>query len=76
MCQADTHVITMKWGVEQSVPIGNFSSPHKCVNWDSLNNWAKSRHFDPFQKDYLVHPEFGNPYTDMDSVRLGEVHDH
>lgn len=76
MCQADTQIVTMKWGHEQAVPIGNFTNPHQCANWESIDNWAKDRWVDVFQPGLLVHPEFGYPYTDMDSVRLGEVEDH
>jgi hypothetical protein len=44
MCQADTNMITMKWGFIQSMPLGNFSNPHKCVNVSSAS-------LDSFPKD-------------------------
>jgi len=59
MCQGDTTVLTMKWGIHGPLPIGNFSAPHECVNWDRLLEWVEPRAVDAFAEGVLVHPKFG-----------------
>ena len=74
MCQGDTQLLTMKWIPEARIPTGNFSSPHKCVNWEKLNSWAASRRIAQLLKPgYLNHPTLGPAYPDGHGDRLGEL---
>lgn len=57
MCQADTTLVTMLWGDNNKRPIGNFSTPHKCVRWHKLMKWVEPRSFDGFS-EHFVHPKF------------------
>lgn len=59
MCQGDPTIITMKWASNSTRPIGNLTSPHECVNWDSLMEWVKPNSIDVFENGVLVHPELG-----------------
>ncbi|KAF2181168.1 hypothetical protein K469DRAFT_590401 [Zopfia rhizophila CBS 207.26] len=59
MCQGDTNVFTMKWVDRHPKPIGIFTSPHECVNWDRLMEWVKLQSVDALANGMLVHPKFG-----------------
>ena len=59
MCQGDTTLVTMRWSQRGPLPIGNFSSPHQCVNWGLLMEWVKPHAFDGFAEGVMVHPKFG-----------------
>lgn len=73
MCQGDTELLTMKWLENQPMPAGNFSMPHKCVNWDKLEAWAESRRISRlFEPGYLVHPTLGDVYIDGHGDPIGE----
>lgn len=58
-CQGDITLLTMRWGKHQAIPLGNFSAPHECVNWNRLQNWSKERSMDMFAEGVLVHPVYG-----------------
>ena len=75
MCRADPMVITMRWGHSQPVPLANFSNPHECVDWEKFTGWAKGRHVNVFQEDYLMHPGLGPSYPDGRGSALGVAHD-
>lgn len=60
MCQADTTLITMQWNPDSPSWIGNYSTPHQCVDWDGLvENWVKPHSFNAIEEGLLVHPKFG-----------------
>jgi hypothetical protein len=59
MCQGDTSLITMLWQDNMFRPAANFSSPHKCVNWDRLMEWIIPNSRDLFGDEVLVHPKHG-----------------
>jgi hypothetical protein len=65
----------MRWGKSQAVPIGNFTSPHECVNWDVLQAWAKERTVDMFKPGVLVHPVFGESFPGGRVERIGVAED-
>ncbi|KFY44951.1 hypothetical protein V494_01240 [Pseudogymnoascus sp. VKM F-4513 (FW-928)] len=69
MCQADPTLVTMKWSNSRAVPIGNLTSPHECVNWDSLMEWVKPNSIDVFENGVLVHPNLGPVYLDGEFVQ-------
>lgn len=76
MCRGDPSPITMRWGQSQAIPLANFSSPHSCVNWDTLNSWAHERTIDGlFEPGYLKHPVYGNVYDEEFDNKIGIVHD-
>ena len=62
MCQGDTSLITFRWGDTQRIPLGNFSSEHRCKSWDALDSWNKDHLVDVFQPGLVVHPKFGPAY--------------
>ena len=59
MCQADTTILTMKWGQHKPVPSANLNSPHECVNWERLQEWVEPHSIDILADGVLVHPDFG-----------------
>lgn len=59
MCRADIQVLTYKWVPDGLMPAANKSSPHKCVDWDKLFQWAKENAVDVFKPGLLVHPTKG-----------------
>jgi hypothetical protein len=68
----------MRWGKHQAIPLGNFSAPHECVNWDRLQEWSKERSMDMFADGVLVHPVYGKlpaqflgKYRKVDLISLG-----
>jgi hypothetical protein len=79
MCRADITPITMRWGERQAVPLGNFSSQHECVKWDTLLEWIQPRSISQlFEPGYLNHPVWGPVYSEENlenSNIVGVVHD-
>jgi hypothetical protein len=76
MCRGDVSLLTMRWDPTQLLPLGNSSSPHKCVNWDRLNSWAEGRAVDVLKPGYLVHPTLGVSFPDGHGDNLGQVFEH
>ncbi|KAF1986873.1 hypothetical protein K402DRAFT_463381 [Aulographum hederae CBS 113979] len=60
-CHGDPTLIPFRWGHSQPIPLTNLNAPHKCVNWDKLQDWAEERRVDPLKKGWLVHPTLGLP---------------
>jgi len=58
-CHGDTTPLTYRWGHAQAIPLANLTSPHECVNFDNIVNWAKERSVDVFQPGLVVHPTLG-----------------
>ncbi|KAI0153130.1 hypothetical protein GGR57DRAFT_467789 [Xylariaceae sp. FL1272] len=54
----------MRWGEYTRIPIGNFTAPHECVNFDAIQNWARDRVYDVMAPGVLVHPVLGPSYPD------------
>lgn len=63
-CAGDVSLLTMKWGVHIREPVANFTSPHECVNWDNIQDWASERVYDVMAPGVLVHPTLGPSYPD------------
>ncbi|MCJ1465022.1 hypothetical protein MMC07_003637 [Pseudocyphellaria aurata] len=40
MCDADVGVITYNWHENNSGPVANFNTPHKCRNFDRVLDWS------------------------------------
>ncbi|KAF2457888.1 hypothetical protein BDY21DRAFT_18614 [Lineolata rhizophorae] len=77
MCQGDTSLITFRWGHEQPVPLGNFSSPHQCRDWEALDAWNAERHVNVFEPGLVVHPQLGPAYAHLsDGEDVGVAVDH
>ncbi|KAK2012793.1 hypothetical protein LZ32DRAFT_658476 [Colletotrichum eremochloae] len=68
MCQGDTTIVTMKWNATGLRPIGNFTSPHECVNWNRLMEWVVPNSFDALADGALVHPTLGPVFKDRQLV--------
>jgi hypothetical protein len=44
MCTADLGLYSFVWtGADATKPSARSSSPRKCVNWDTINQWSRSR---------------------------------
>ena len=43
LCQADSGVIPFRWVDGYQRPLPDFSTPHKCRNWESVLEWASKR---------------------------------
>ncbi|KAK4445306.1 hypothetical protein QBC34DRAFT_306978, partial [Podospora aff. communis PSN243] len=64
MCRGDVAPLTMRWGHTQPKPLANFSSAHRCVNWESINDWARRRTVARlFEPGYLRHPILGDVFS-------------
>lgn len=59
MCQGDVSPVTMTWGRTQPVPLANMASPHACVDWTRLEDWARRRWVDVAAPGLVVHPVLG-----------------
>ncbi|KAH8200529.1 hypothetical protein TruAng_005306 [Truncatella angustata] len=63
MCRGDVSVLTHRWVDGDLLPHVNQSSPHQCVDWSQVMDFAESASVDVFRKDYIINPETGtNPY--------------
>jgi hypothetical protein len=51
MCRGDTTLSTFRW--EEGLPFSRVYSDHECVNWASLDKWARSRMVDMSNYDML-----------------------
>lgn len=68
MCHGDVAVMSMVWGKHSAVPLGDFSNPHQCVNFEKLHTWALNRAVtDGFEPGVLVHPKLGKVIESRDS---------
>jgi len=76
MCHADITLLTMRWGHKQAIPLGNFSAPHECINWDILDEWSKERSVDAMKPGFLIHPTLGPSFPNGRGVRTGVGHDN
>ncbi|EWG41476.1 hypothetical protein FVEG_03588 [Fusarium verticillioides 7600] len=77
MCQGDMQLLTMKWRQDGRIPTANFTSPHRCVNWDRLESWATSRRIaNLMEPGYLNHPTLGPAYPDGHGDLIGEFLGH
>lgn len=64
MCHGDVSVMPMIWGKQSRIPLGDFSSPHQCVNFGKLHAWARERAFtNALEPGVLVHPVLGKVST-------------
>jgi hypothetical protein len=46
MCHGDSTPLTMTWDSKLQLAVANWSTPHECVNWESLDGWAGERRVD------------------------------
>ena len=66
MCHSDVSVITFVWGKHSKVPLGEFSNPHQCVNFEGLHKWALERAVtNGLEPGVLIHPKLGEPFLAM-----------
>ncbi|KAL9077675.1 MAG: hypothetical protein Q9161_000047 [Pseudevernia consocians] len=76
MCHGDTTPLTMRWGRTAKMPLANFSSPHECVSWKGINEWAKERSVkEILEPGYLKHPKFGALGDEDFHNKIGLAHD-
>jgi Mycotoxin biosynthesis protein UstYa len=74
MCQADTQVLTMKWRTDSRVPTANWTAPHRCLNWNQVEEWAANRRIASLMEPgYLYHPTLGPAYPDGRGNLIGET---
>lgn len=60
MCRSDAEVIPLKWAASGG-PTLQKHIPHRCVNWDLLQEWAGSRRVNLFDQGLLEPlPTFSN----------------
>lgn len=73
-CYGDVSLLTMRWYKGSLLPVGNFSSPHECVNFDAIQDWAKDYTMDMLAPGVLVHPTLGPSFPNGTSTsRLGVI---
>ncbi|KAF2163040.1 hypothetical protein M409DRAFT_26486 [Zasmidium cellare ATCC 36951] len=72
MCHGDVSVMPMVWGKHSRIPLGDFSSPHQCVNFGKLHAWAVQRAVtDGTEPGVLVHPVLGPSFPDGKGTKIG-----
>ncbi|KAK4495418.1 hypothetical protein PRZ48_013749 [Zasmidium cellare] len=72
MCHGDVSVMPMVWGKHSRIPLGDFSSPHQCVNFDKLHAWARHRAVtDGTEPGVLVHPTLGPSFPEGKGTKIG-----
>ena len=49
MCQGDTTPLTMTWDTKLQLAVANWTTPHECISWNKLDDWAEERHVDMSQ---------------------------
>ena len=59
MCRAEVTMTTYDWDPKKIYPQPHLGYEHECVNFEALDNWAKSRSFDITDPKYFVHPTLG-----------------
>jgi len=67
-CSADTSLITFDWIEDYPIPWPNFSSTHKCRNWDKVLDFAHGE-YDKMMSyaskgNGIKHPILGFPTSD------------
>lgn len=59
MCRAEVTMTTYDWDPKKIYPQPHLAYEHECVNFEALDDWAKSRSFDITDPKYFVHPTLG-----------------
>jgi hypothetical protein len=54
MCRGDTTLSTFQWA--EGRPFSHVYSDHECVNWESLDTWARDRMVDMSDLSVLEPP--------------------
>ena len=69
MCRGDISLVTFVWSQDQRLPVVDFTRPHECVEFNSLNEWSGKHSVDIFDPGLLYHPTLGKPHKwfDMNS---------
>ena len=60
-CNADMTIRVMRWHPNLLLP-SPIDHEHECMNWDSIDEWAKERYVDTATPGLLVHPTKGKFY--------------
>ncbi|KAL8811106.1 MAG: hypothetical protein Q9223_007600 [Gallowayella weberi] len=74
VCKADVSLLTFDWVAEDRAPKPNFDAEHECMNWESIDGWAKDHAFDIFDETTLVHPTLGMTRRTEGSLLLIDHH--
>ena len=68
-CSADTSLITFDWIEDYPIPWPNFSSTHKCRDWDRVLDFAHGEYNKMMSRarkgSSIKHPVLGVPTSDM-----------
>ena len=56
MCHADVGIVTSHWVEGRSRPYPDFSTAHRCRNFDVIHEWTEAHKAPP-----LTHPPAGKP---------------
>ncbi|KAI9881204.1 MAG: hypothetical protein M1830_007182 [Pleopsidium flavum] len=64
MCDADINVITYNWYDDSDYPVANFDIPHKCRDFEKLQDWVYRHH---------ARTPGGRVYKPKDAVELHRV---
>lgn len=66
MCRAEVTMTTYDWDPKKIYPQPHLAYEHECVDFEALDNWAKSRSFDITDPKYFVHPTLGESLSPAD----------
>ena len=69
MCRGDVSLTTYEWLPDLQIPWAKLSYDHECINWESIQDWAKERTVDIFDPKILKHPTIGNFNVQSSSSR-------
>lgn len=68
MCRAEVTMTTYDWDPKKIFPQPHLAYEHECVNFEALDDWAKSRSFDITDPKYFVHPTLGKSLSQAYSL--------
>ncbi|KAF4634625.1 hypothetical protein G7Y89_g3475 [Cudoniella acicularis] len=76
MCKGDVTLLTFSWDPKDRAPKPNFELEHQCVDWEKLDDWAKTQRFDIFDETTLQHPTLGPSFPAAEYNATGRVPGH
>jgi len=68
MCKADMGIIGLRWIEGMSNPVPDFSTRHKCLNYEQMIDWAEANPMVEFPKGFRLAPSPTDHIVDPDQM--------
>ena len=59
MRRGDISLVTFLWNDAKRILLADFTRPHECINFDSLQEWSGEHAVDAFEPGLLHHLTLG-----------------